>query len=60
MLVQGRVPVLQVQAPAQERAREPSQEEEEVGPVAQELALGSALAAVVQGVQLAVELVQMS
>jgi hypothetical protein len=59
MLVQGQVP----QAPAQERAREPSQEWaalQVVEPVAQELALGSALVAVVLEVQLALELVQMS
>lgn len=66
MLVQGRVQVLQVQAPALERAQEPSQEEEEAvalqveAAVVQELALGSALAVVVLEEQLALELVQMS
>jgi hypothetical protein len=57
MLVQGWVPVLLAQAPA----RGPSREEEaalQVEAVAQELALGSALVAVV--LELALELVQMN
>jgi hypothetical protein len=57
MLVQGWVPVLLVQAPA----RGPSREEEaalQVEAVAQEVALGSALVAVV--LELALELVQMN
>jgi len=66
MLVQGRVQVLQVQAPALEQAQEPSQEEEEAvalqveAAVVQELALESSLAVVVLEEQLALELVQKS
>jgi hypothetical protein len=60
LLVPGRVQA----PPAQEQARDPSQEEEAalqvVEAVAQELALGSALVEVVLEVQLALELVQMS